>query len=78
MYCQAVSIVASPEDTILALLEHYKGDAKRPQRLWETIREMLVSQGIVLDLAYLRLWATVLDVTLLLEQALATAGLSNT
>jgi hypothetical protein len=69
--------VASPEDTILALLEHYKGDGQRPQRLWETIIEILVSQGILLDLAYLRLWSTVLDVTLLLEQALATAGLSN-
>ena len=69
--------VASPEDTILMLLEHYKGGERRTPRLWETILEILTEQGVVLDLTYLRLWATVLEVTPLLEQALVTAGLSN-
>jgi hypothetical protein len=69
--------VASPEDTILLLLEHYQGSEQRTQRLWETILEILTEQGVLLDLTYLRLWATVLDVTSLLEQALVAAGLSK-
>jgi hypothetical protein len=68
---------ASPEDTILMLLEQYKGGGKRTQRLWETILEILTAQGVLLDLIYLRLWATVLDVTPLLEQVLIAAGLSK-
>lgn len=69
--------VASPEDTILTLLERYNGGGQRFQRLWESIVEILAVQRSTLDLAYLRLWATSLDVALLLEQAVATAGLSN-
>jgi len=69
--------VAAPEDTILTLLERYKGGGQRFQHLWESIVEILAQQGSTLDLAYLRLWATSLDVALLLEQALATMGLSN-
>ncbi len=69
--------VASPEDTILTLLERYNGGGQRFQRLWESIVEILAVQGSTLDLAYLRLWATSLDVALLLEQAVATAGFSN-
>ena len=59
------------------LLEHYQGGGQRTPRLWETIVEILTAQGVLLDLTYLRLWATVLDVTPLLEQALVTAGLSK-
>jgi hypothetical protein len=59
------------------LLEHYKGGGQRTQRLWETILEILTLQGVLLDLTYLRLWATVLDVTPLLEHALVTAGLAK-
>ncbi len=69
--------VASPEDTILTLLERYNGGVQRFQRLWESIVEILVMRGSTLDLAYLRLWATSLDVALLLEQALATTGVSD-
>jgi len=69
--------VASLEDTILTLLERYNGGVQRFQRLWEAILEILAVQGSILDLAYLRLWATSLDVALLLEQALITAGISN-
>jgi hypothetical protein len=67
----------SPEDTILMLLERYKGGGQRFQRLWEAIVEILVQHGSALDLSYLRLWATSLDMSLLLKQALFTAGLSN-
>ena len=69
--------VASPEDTILTLLERYNGGVQRFQRLWESIVEILTVQGSTLDLAYLRLWATSLDVALFMEQALATSGLSK-
>ena len=69
--------VASLEDTILTLLERYKGRGQRYQRVWEAILDLLVQQGSTLDLAYLRLWATSLDVTFFLEQALAAAGLSK-
>jgi hypothetical protein len=69
--------VASPQDTILTLLERYDGGGQRYQHVWEAILDLLVQQGSALDLAYLRLWATSLDVTLFLEQALAAAGLSE-
>jgi hypothetical protein len=69
--------VASLEDTILTLLEHYKGDGQRYPRVWEAVLDLLAQQSSTLDLAYLRLWATSLDVTLFLEQALASARLSE-
>jgi acetolactate synthase regulatory subunit len=69
--------VTSPDDTILTLLERYNGGWQRFHRVWETILDLLAQQGSTLDLAYLRLWATPLDVALFLEQALASAGLSN-
>lgn len=70
--------VAAPEDTILMmLLERYNGGGQRFQRLWEAILDLLALRGSTLDLAYLRLWATSLDVLLYLEQALASAGLSD-
>jgi hypothetical protein len=69
--------VASPEDTILTLLKRYKVGGKHYQQVWEAVLDLLAQQGSTLDLAYLRLWATSLDVTLFLEQALASAGLSE-
>ena len=69
--------VASPEDTILSLLERYNGGVQRFHRHWEAIVEILALRGSTLDLAYLRLWATSLGVALFLEQALVSAGLSN-
>ena len=59
-----------------ALLERYNGGGQRFQRLWAAILELLALGGSTLDLAYLRLWATSLDVALFLEQALASADLS--
>ena len=69
--------VASPEDTILTLLERYNGGVQRFHRYWEATLEILALRGSTLDFAYLRLWATSLGVSLILEQALASAGLSN-
>lgn len=69
--------VASPEDMVLMLLEQYKGGGQRTRRIWDTMLEILRAQGKQLDLAYLRVWATALDVAPLLEHALLTAGLSQ-
>jgi hypothetical protein len=68
--------VASPEDMVLMLLEQYKAGGQPIRRLWDTTLEILRAQGKQLDLAYLRVWATALDVTPLLEHALVSAGLS--
>jgi hypothetical protein len=46
--------VASPEDTILLLLEHYQEGGQQTKHLWETILEILTEQGVLLDLTYLR------------------------
>ncbi len=59
------------------LLERYNGGWQRFHRIWDAILDLLAQQGSALDLAYLRLWATSLDVTLFLEQALASAGFSE-
>jgi len=69
--------VASPEDMVLMLLEQYKGGGQPTRRLWDTTLEILRAQGKQLDLAYLRVWATALDVASLLEHALVSAGLSQ-
>ena len=69
--------VASPEDLILMLLESYKGGEKRTQRLWKTVLAILRAQGAQLDLSYLRLWGTALNVAPLLEQARLRAGFSQ-
>ncbi len=69
--------VASLEDMILTALERYKAGGQNLPRLWEDIKEVLAAQGSSLDLAYLRLWATPLDVVLLLEQAMVEAGLGK-
>ena len=69
--------VASPEDMVLMLLEQYKGGGQPIRRLWDTILAILRAQGKQLDLAYLRVWATALDVAPLLEHALVSAGLTQ-
>src|SRR5258708_6446717 len=69
--------VASPEDTILTVLERYKSGGQHLPRLWEAIPEILTMEGSSLDLPSPRLWATSLNVTFLLEQALLKAGLAK-
>ena len=59
------------------LLEQYKGGEQPIRRLWDTTLEILRAEGKQLDLAYLRVWATALDVASLLEHALVSAGLSQ-
>ena len=59
------------------LLEQYKGSGQPIRRVWDTMLEILRAEGKQLDLAYLRVWATALDVAPLLENALVSAGLSK-
>jgi hypothetical protein len=69
--------IASPEDMVLVLLEQYKGGGRPIPRLRDTTLEILRAQGKQLDLPYLRVWATALDVASLLERALVSVGLSK-
>jgi acetolactate synthase regulatory subunit len=69
--------IASPEDMVLMLLEQYKGGGHLIRSVWDTTLVILRAQGKQLDLTYLRVWATALNVASLLEQALVSAGLSQ-
>ena len=63
--------VATPEDTVLAKLVWYRQGDEISDRQWRDILGVLVVQGERLDLAYMRRWAASLDVSDLLERALA-------
>jgi len=63
--------VATPEDTILAKLAWYRLGDEISDRQWRDILGVLAVQGDRLDFAYMRQWAATLDVSDLLERALA-------
>jgi hypothetical protein len=65
----------SPEDVVLSKLEWYKMGGGVSDRQWNDILGVLKVQGSSLDLAYLRHWATALEVSTLLDRALEDAGL---
>jgi hypothetical protein len=67
--------LASPEDVILNKLEWYKMGGGVSDRQWNDILGVLKVQGTALDFAYLRKWASALDVADLLDRALEDAGL---
>jgi hypothetical protein len=69
--------VASPEGTILNKLEWYRMGGEVSDRQWNDILGVLKVQGTHLDMAYLQRWAASLNVTDLLERALADAGLKE-
>lgn len=62
--------VTSPEDTILAKLEWYRMGGEVSDRQWRDILGVLKTRAGELDLAYLRKWASELNVNDLLEHAL--------
>jgi hypothetical protein len=68
--------VASPEDTVLGILEWYRAGAEVSVRQCRDVLGVLRLQNERLDLPYLQHWATNLGVSDLLAQALAQAGLS--
>jgi hypothetical protein len=66
---------SSPEDTILAKLQWYRDGGGVSDRQWNDVLGVLKVQGPALDRAYLREWASQLDLTDLLQQAMDAAGL---
>lgn len=70
-----MAYVASAEDIILAKLEWYRLGGEVSERQWRDIQGILEVSGNRLDQAYLRHWAAMLNISDLLEQALAEANL---
>jgi len=62
---------ASPEDTILAKLEWFRKGGEVSERQWRDVIGILKVRAGILDLEYLRKWASELDVIDLLEKALS-------
>jgi hypothetical protein len=71
------AFVASAEDMILQKLVWYRMTGERSDRQWGDVTGMLKVRGAALDFAYLRHWATDLDVAVLLERAISESGLSE-
>jgi len=68
---ERIGYFASAEDTVLAKLEWYRLGGEVSDRQWRDILGILKVQGERLDLSYVRHWAGELQVTDLLENALA-------
>lgn len=64
------AFIASAEDNILAKLEWYRLGNEVSDQQWRDVRNVIGTQAGLLDLAYLRQWASVLGVADLLERAL--------
>jgi hypothetical protein len=67
--------LASPEDVILAKL--LWGQQSQSEKQWRDVLGVLKVQGDSLDFAYLTQWAARLDLTELVQRAIAAAGLNN-
>jgi hypothetical protein len=67
--------VSSAEDLILRKLDWYRQGGGVSDRQWRDVLGVLKVQGERLDLEHLRRWAGPLDLSDLLEQALAEAGI---
>jgi hypothetical protein len=65
--------LASPEDVILAKL--LWGGQSQSEKQWRDVLGVLKVQGDSLDFAYLTQWAARLDLTALVQRAIAAAGL---
>lgn len=70
--------VVSPEDIVLAKLEWYRLGNQVSDRQWRDIVGVLKTRQGELNLAYLRQWAHALEVSDLLERALAEAAEADT
>lgn len=67
--------IASPEDIVLAKLDWYRQGGGVSERQWNDVLGVLKVQAEDIDRAYLRKWASTLDLTDLLDRALDDAGL---
>jgi hypothetical protein len=70
-------VLSSAEDAVLAKLGWYRMGGEVSERQWNDLLGILTVQGTALDLPYLRHWAADLQVTDLLERALAEAHLGE-
>lgn len=66
---------ASPEDVILSKLKWFRMGGDVSEQQWRDVLGVLKVQGDLLDMGYLRNWATALKLIDLLEQALRDAGM---
>lgn len=64
----------TPEDVILGKLEWFEAGERSSERQWRDIAGLLKVQRERLDLEYMRHWASVLELSKLLEQAISEAG----
>lgn len=67
--------MTSPEDIVLQKLEWYALGGQVSERQWHDIQGVLRIQSTSLDIAYMRTWATQLNLNPLLIRALHDAGL---
>jgi len=65
--------IATAEDILLAKLQWYRAGGLVSDRQWRDVVGLMRVQGAGLDQAYLRAWAARLELTDLLERALAEA-----
>jgi hypothetical protein len=63
--------IDTPEHSILRKLEWFRRGGEVSERQWRDVTAMIRLQGEALDTAYLRSWAPRLQITDLLERALA-------
>jgi hypothetical protein len=71
---EGYAFVASPEDIVLQKLRWYRmGDCVSDQQ-WRDVLGVLKTTGERMDVAYLRRWASEMEVADLLEKALTQAG----
>jgi hypothetical protein len=69
--------ICAPEDTVLHKLLWYAAGSGVSDRQWYDLQGVLRLQAHGLDMAYLRHWAVVLGIEVLLQRALDEAGLSG-
>jgi hypothetical protein len=66
--------IMSPEDVILAKLDWYRTGGESSERQWRDVLGVLQAQKSFVDVPYLKKWARTLQVSDLLERALAEVG----
>jgi hypothetical protein len=67
-------VIASAEDVVLAKLEWFRAGGEVSERQWTDVLGVLKTQGVGIDVRYLKRWAPDLGVTDLLDRALKEAG----
>jgi hypothetical protein len=66
--------VATAEDVVIAKLDWYRASGGQSDRQWQDLVGVIKVQAPAIDRAYLRQWAARLDLSDLLDRALAEAG----